>query len=206
MFDPYAIYAPRPVLVELGPKNGSLDKPAQSELGSLTNDHDECRSGSARYTSGPENGRVASHIRGIRRAHRRIVSRAAACCGPRGDRIKRGAIEFLVLAVGEAYSATPRTQLRTHDIKLACEGIGFLESDLSVFEDHTALIFELFAYDEVKIEVGHTNRLPISIRKQIYHRAIGSPIEWTYSSLIVFVCCISAFKETLRTKVGLACS
>jgi hypothetical protein len=50
-------------------------------------------------------------------------------------------IEFLVLAVGEANSATPRTQLRTRDIKLACKGIGFLESDLSVFEDHTALIF-----------------------------------------------------------------
>jgi hypothetical protein len=32
--DPYATYAPRPVLVELGLKNGSLDKPAQSELGS----------------------------------------------------------------------------------------------------------------------------------------------------------------------------
>src|ERR1700692_1971677 len=29
--DPYATYAPRPVLVELGLKNGSLDKPAQSE-------------------------------------------------------------------------------------------------------------------------------------------------------------------------------
>src|SRR5258707_11975382 len=33
-FDPYTTYAPRPVLVERGLKNGSLDKPAQSELGS----------------------------------------------------------------------------------------------------------------------------------------------------------------------------
>lgn len=97
------------------------------------------------------------------------------CSGPRGNGIERGAIEFLVLAVGEADGATPRMQLWTHDIKLACEGIGLLESDLSVFEDHTALVFEIFAYDEVKIKVGHTNRLPISIGKRIYHRAIGSP-------------------------------
>jgi hypothetical protein len=32
--DPYATYAPLPVLVEFDLKNGSLDKPAQSELGS----------------------------------------------------------------------------------------------------------------------------------------------------------------------------
>ena len=31
--DPYAAYAPRPVLGELGLKNGSLDKSAKSELG-----------------------------------------------------------------------------------------------------------------------------------------------------------------------------
>src|SRR6266446_911140 len=135
-------------------------------------------------------------IRGIRRPHRQIVSRAAACCGPHGDRIKRGAIEFLVLAVGEPNSATPRTQLRTHDIKLACKGIGFLESDLSVFEDHTALIFELFAYDEVKIEVGHTNRLSISIRKQIYHRAIGSPTET--GRIQVYSCSCVAFPHSKK--------
>src|SRR5258706_3850414 len=36
LLTPYARYAPRPVLVELGLKNGSLDKPAQSELGSAS--------------------------------------------------------------------------------------------------------------------------------------------------------------------------
>src|SRR6266403_4611899 len=138
--------------------------------------------------------------------YRQIVSRAGACCGPRGDRIKRGAIEFLVLAVGEANSATLRMQLRMHDIKLACKGIGFLESDLSVFEDHTALIFELFAYDEVKIEVGHTNRLPISIRKQIYHRAIGSPTET--GRIQVYSCSCVAFPHSKKhsAPTRLACS
>jgi hypothetical protein len=68
--------------------------------------------------------------------------------------------------------------------------------DLSVFEDHTALIFELFAYDEVKIEVGHTNRLPISIRKQIYHRAIGSPTET--GCIQVYSCSCVAFPHSKK--------
>jgi hypothetical protein len=63
---------------------------------------------------------------------------------------------------------------------------------LGVFEDHATLIFELLAYDEIEIIVGHTNRLPISIHAQIYHRAIGSLRGTKFVSPIIFMCCISA--------------
>src|SRR5271167_4590840 len=81
-----------------------------------------------------------------------IVSYAAAGFDPQVNRIKRRAVEFRILAVGYANGATPRTQLWTHDRKLGCQAIGFIERDMSVFEDHAALVFELFAYDEIKIE------------------------------------------------------
>src|SRR5271169_1568520 len=91
----------------------------------------------------------------------RRESSVVACFDPVRNRIKRRPVEFPVLAVGNANGATSRTQLWTYDRKLGCQAIGFIERDMSVFEDHAALVFELFAYDEIKIKVGHTNRLQI---------------------------------------------
>jgi hypothetical protein len=59
---------------------------------------------------------------------------------------------------------------------------------------HAALVFELSADHQVKIKMGHTNRLLISIRMRIYHRATGSPIETELIKLILFMCSISAFR------------
>jgi hypothetical protein len=55
---------------------------------------------------------------------------------------------------------TSRTQLRTDDAKLARETISLIHRDFCAFEDHAALVFEIFADDEIKIEVGHGNHLP----------------------------------------------
>src|ERR1700736_3017530 len=88
-----------------------------------------------------------------------IASRVTTCSHPHGNRIEWRAIEFPVFAVGNSNGATSRTEIRTHDRKLACQAIGLVERDICVFQDHAALIFELLAYDEIKIKVGHTNRL-----------------------------------------------
>jgi hypothetical protein len=74
------------------------------------------------------------------------------CLDPQWDRIERSPIEFPVLVVRDANGATPRTQIRTHDRKLACEALGPFERDLSVFEDHAALTLELFVDDEIKMD------------------------------------------------------
>jgi hypothetical protein len=90
------------------------------------------------------------------------ASPVMTCLDPQWDRIKGSPIEFPVLAVGDANGATPRTQVWTHDRKLACEALGPFERDLSVFEDHAALTLELFVDDEIKMEVGHVSRLQIN--------------------------------------------
>jgi len=51
--------------------------------------------------------------------------------------------------------------------------IGFVKRYISVFEDHAALTFELFVYDEIKIKVGHTNRLQFRcIHKSTIERSV----------------------------------
>jgi hypothetical protein len=101
-----------------------------------------------------------------------------AACSPRAspvttrlhpywDRIERRAIELSVLVIRYTNGATPRTQIRTHDRKLAGEALGFFECDLSVFEDHAALTFEFFVHDEIKTEVGHVDRLPNQCTREL---------------------------------------
>src|SRR6266403_2347188 len=79
---------------------------------------------------------------------------------PRRDKVDRSTVELVTVCVGNAHGISPREQLRTSDAKLAREAISLIDRDFCVFEDHAALVFEIFADDEIKIEVGHWNHLP----------------------------------------------
>src|SRR5207302_10743876 len=79
---------------------------------------------------------------------------------PRGDKVDRSTVELLTVCVSDSHGTSPRTQLRTDDAKLARETISLIDRDFCVFEDHATLVFEIFADDEVEIEVGHLNHLP----------------------------------------------
>src|SRR5207302_7201689 len=74
--------------------------------------------------------------------------------------IDRRTVELLTVCVSDSHGTAPRTKLRTDDAKLNRNTISLIDRDFCVFEDHAALVFEIFANDEIKIEVGHWNRLP----------------------------------------------
>src|SRR6476469_9384874 len=76
------------------------------------------------------------------------------------DMVDRSTVELLTVCVSDSHGTSPRTQLRTDDAKLARETISLVDRNFCIFEDHTALVFEIFADDEVEIEVGHWNHLP----------------------------------------------
>jgi hypothetical protein len=95
-----------------------------------------------------------------------LFSGGAASFDPHGNRIKRRPIDFPVLAVGNSNGATSRTQLWTYDRKLGCQAIGFIERDVRILEDHTTLISELFADNEIKIKIRHTNRLQFQLMQK----------------------------------------
>src|SRR6267142_5878133 len=78
------------------------------------------------------------------------------------DKVDWGTVELLTVCVSNSHGTSPRTQLRTDDTKLARETISLIDRDFCVFEDRATLVFEIFADDEIKIEVGHWNRLPSS--------------------------------------------
>jgi hypothetical protein len=71
----------------------------------------------------------------------------------------RSTVKLLAVCVSDAHSTAPRTKLGTDDAKLARNTISLIDRDFCVFEDHAALVLEIFANDEIKIEVGHWNRL-----------------------------------------------
>src|SRR5258708_18613507 len=75
------------------------------------------------------------------------------------DKADRSTVELLTVC-SNSHGTSPRTQLRTDDAKLARETISLIDRDFCVFEDHATLVFEIFADDEIKIEVWHWNRLP----------------------------------------------
>jgi hypothetical protein len=76
------------------------------------------------------------------------------------DKADRSTVELLTVCVSDSHGTSSRTQLRTDDAKLARETISLIDRNFCIFEDHTALVFEIFADDEVEIEVGHWNHLP----------------------------------------------
>ena len=76
------------------------------------------------------------------------------------DNVDRSTVELLTVCVSNPHGTSSRTQLRTDDAKLARETISLIDRDFCAFEDHAALVFEIFADDEIKIEVGHGNHLP----------------------------------------------
>src|SRR5260370_34469873 len=78
---------------------------------------------------------------------------------PRRDKVDRSTVELVTVSVGDAHGTSPRTQLGTNDAKLAREAISFIDRVFCVFEDHAALVFEICADNEIKIEVWHW-RLP----------------------------------------------
>src|SRR5438034_10086818 len=71
------------------------------------------------------------------------------------DKDDRKTIELLTVCVSNSHGTPPRTQHGTDDAKLARETISLIDRDFRVFEDHATLVFEIFADDEIKIEVGH---------------------------------------------------
>jgi hypothetical protein len=73
--------------------------------------------------------------------------------------IDRSTVKLLAVCVSDAHGAAPRTKLGTDDAKLTRNTISLIDRDFCVFEDHAALVLEVFANDEIKIEVGHWNRL-----------------------------------------------
>jgi hypothetical protein len=73
--------------------------------------------------------------------------------------VDRGTVELLTVCISNSHGTSSRTQLRTDYAKLARETISLIDRDFCIFEDHAALVFEIFADDEIKIEVGHWNRL-----------------------------------------------
>jgi hypothetical protein len=72
------------------------------------------------------------------------------------------AVELSTVSVGNAHSISPGTQLGARQAKLVREAVSLIDRDFCVFEDHDALIFELFVYDEIKTEVGHCSSLHVS--------------------------------------------
>lgn len=71
--------------------------------------------------------------------------------------IERGAIDLVVIAIGNAHRATLLLQLRLHLRQLGRQLIGAIGSDLDVFEDDPALILELFTNHEIEGIVRHPN-------------------------------------------------
>src|SRR6266403_4211905 len=108
----------------------------------------------------------------------RALTRPSSAMGrfqPRRDKVDRSTVELVTVCVGNAHGISPRTQLRTSDTKFAREAISLIDRDFCVFEDHAALVFEIFADDEIKIEVGHLNRLPSFQLYETNLSRLGSP-------------------------------
>ena len=94
-----------------------------------------------------------------RNARRTPIMRGGTISATR-DKFDRSTVELLAVCVSNSHGTSPRTQLRTDDANLARETISLIDRDFCIFEDHAALVFEIFADDEVEIEVGHLNHLP----------------------------------------------
>jgi hypothetical protein len=68
-------------------------------------------------------------------------------------------VKFSTVSVCNAHSISSGAQLRTRHTELTCEAVSLIDCYFRVFEDHDTLIFELFAYDEIKTEIGHRRSL-----------------------------------------------
>jgi len=79
---------------------------------------------------------------------------------PRRNLVNRSTVKLTTISVSNAHSISLRTELRTRDANLLGKAISLIDRDFCVFEDHDALIFEYFADDEIKTEVGHWSSLP----------------------------------------------
>jgi hypothetical protein len=66
------------------------------------------------------------------------------------DKVDWGTVELLTVCVSNSHGTSPRTQLRTDDTKLARETISLIDRDFCIFEDHAALVFEIFAAGDVE--------------------------------------------------------
>jgi len=96
---------------------------------------------------------------------------------PRWDRVDWSTVELVTVSIGDAHRTPRGTQLRTDDTKLAREAVSFIDRVLCVFEDHAALVFELRADDEIKIEVWHwRSPCKVSNAAESNPSLAGSPI------------------------------
>ena len=101
--------------------------------------------------------------------HDRTISSAAG-------KLDRSTVELVTVSVGNAHGTSCRTQLGTNDAKLAREAVSFIDRVICVFEDHAALVFEVRADDEIKIEVWHWSPLPSSNCTESNLSLVGSLI------------------------------
>src|SRR5712675_1785193 len=92
------------------------------------------------------------------------------------DKLDWSTVELVTVSVGDAHGTSLGTQLGTNDAKLAREAISFIDRVFRVFEDHAALVFELRADDEIKIEIWHWSPLQSSNRTESNLSLVGSPI------------------------------
>jgi len=74
---------------------------------------------------------------------------------PWRDKIDRSPVELVAISIRNTHGTSYCTQLGTNCAKLAREAIGFINRAFGVLEDHAALIFEIRADYEIKIEVWH---------------------------------------------------
>jgi len=72
------------------------------------------------------------------------------------------AIKLGTIRVGDAYGISLETQLGACHAELVGQTVSLVDRDFCIFEDHDALVFELFADDEIKTEVGHRSSLHVS--------------------------------------------
>src|SRR5205814_6702221 len=92
------------------------------------------------------------------------------------DKLDRSTVELVIVAIGNAHGTPCRTQLGTNDAQLAREAISFIDCVICVFEDHAALVFEVRADDEIKIEVWHWSPLPSSNCRESNLSLAGSSV------------------------------
>jgi len=70
------------------------------------------------------------------------------------DKLDRGTVELVTVSVSDAHRTSPRTQLRANDAKLAREVISFIDRVFCICEDHSALVLDVCADDEIKMKYG----------------------------------------------------
>jgi hypothetical protein len=74
---------------------------------------------------------------------------------PGWNRVERSTIELPVFSVGDPDRTALAFQLGKYRTKFVCKLHGAVRGTVQILQDHTALVFVVFANDEIKGVVGH---------------------------------------------------